>query len=196
VNGTNSYAVPICANIGKRVQSLSRKQSQPPILIRMVSTSILAVVEQDLRLIWQLQELCSDYGLRFGVARSAEEAILYLRGVGIYAQRLQYPLPGLILLDTENGTAGDLKLLGWLREEMGFKQIPIGLLASEPPHKVRVACAIDPDSFIIDRNSLWELPSLAWQIFFHAEESFSDRTEETDKNGKLEIRGSLGRLDH
>jgi hypothetical protein len=131
----------------------------------MTPSSILAVIEQDLRLIWRLQELCGDYGLKLNIGRSAEEAILYLRGIGIYANRLEYPLPGLILLDTENASA-DLSMLAWLRENPRFSELPVGLLCQEPPHKVRVACAIDPNSFVIDRSSLWELPALAWQIFF------------------------------
>src|SRR5262252_2345914 len=122
----------------------------------MDSTGILAVVENDLRLIWQLQELCGDYALKLSVARSAEEAMLYLRGVGIYASREQYPLPGLVLLDTESSHAADLSTLSWLRENPVFRKLPVGLLTSEPPHKVRVACAIDPECFIIDRASLWE----------------------------------------
>jgi len=129
-------------------------------------TAILAVVEQDLNLIFRLQELCSDYGLKLTVARSPEEAMLYLRGIGIYANRMRDPLPGLVLLDTEHRGAGALTMLSWLREHPEYSDIPVGLLALEPPHKVHVACAIDPDCFIIDRNSLWELPAVAWQIFF------------------------------
>jgi hypothetical protein len=136
------------------------------ILGAVFQTAIVAVVEQDLHLIFRLQELCGDYGLKLIVARSPEESMLYLRGVGIYANRMRYPLPGLILLDTESRSAGDLAMLAWLREHPQFKTIPVGLLALEPPHKVHVACAIDPDCFIIDRNSLWELPTVAWQIFF------------------------------
>jgi CheY-like chemotaxis protein len=136
------------------------------ILGAVFQTAIVAVVEQDLQLIFRLQELCSDYGLKLIVARSPEEATLYLRGVGIYANRMRYPLPGLIVLDTESSGAGDLAMLAWLREHPQFRSIPVGLLALEPPHKVHVACAIDPDCFIIDRNSLWELPTVAWQIFF------------------------------
>ena len=135
-------------------------------LKEVFQTAIVAVVEQDLQLIFRLQELCGDYGLKLMVARGPEEAMLYLRGVGIYANRMRYPLPGLILLDTQSPSAGDLAMLAWLREHPQFANIPVGLLAVGPPHKVHVACAIDPDCFIIDRNSLWELPTLAWQIFF------------------------------
>ena len=132
----------------------------------MFQTAILGVVEDDLHLIFRLQELCGDYGLKLIVARSPEETRLYLRGVGIYANRMRYPLPGLILLDTESRGAGDLAMLAWLREHPQFRTVPVGLLALEPPHKVHVACAIDPDCFVIDRDSLWELPTVAWQIFF------------------------------
>jgi hypothetical protein len=140
--------------------------AQKRILRAVFQTAILAVVEQDLHLIFRLQELCGDYGLKLTIARSPEEAMLYLRGIGIYANRTRFPLPGLVLLDTENRGAGDLTMLSWLREHTEYSNIPVGLLASEPPHKVHVACAIDPDCFVIDRNSLWELPTVAWQIFF------------------------------
>lgn len=132
----------------------------------MESTTILAVIEQDLSLIFRLRSLCHDYGLRLSVARSPEEAILYLRGVGVYENRERYPLPRLIMLDTANRTAADLAVLEWVRENASFKNIPVGLLSYEPPHRARVACALDSDSFVIDRESLWEFASIAWAVFF------------------------------
>lgn len=134
--------------------------------VEMDLTAILAVVEQDLRLIQRLQDLAADYGLTLHLTRSAHEAILYLRGIGIYSNRIRYPLPGLVLLDTENGEASDLELLSWIRENEQFRPLPVGLLASEPPHKLHVTCAIDPECFIVERDSLWELPGLAWEVFF------------------------------
>jgi hypothetical protein len=135
-------------------------------ILLVVDTVILAVVEQDLQLIFRLQELCADYGLKLCITRSTEEAVLYLRGVGIYANRTSHPLPGMVLLDTDSCSAADLKLLEWLRDHTEFRSTPVGMLADEPPHKVHVACALDPECFIIDRKSLWELPSVAWQVFF------------------------------
>jgi hypothetical protein len=124
------------------------------------------VIEQDLQLIFKLQDACEDYGLKLTIARSADEATLYLRGIGVYGDRETYPVPGLILLDTESRNAVDLRVLEWVRESPRFRKVPVALLAHEPPHKARVSCAIDPDSFVIDRTSLWELPSVAWQVFF------------------------------
>ena len=66
------------------------------------------------------------------VCRSAEEAKLLLRGIGIYAERQHYPLPRLILLDTMTPDGADHKLLEYLCANPDFPNVPVILLAADP----------------------------------------------------------------
>jgi len=132
----------------------------------MENPKICAVIEQDLRLIRRLRELVSDCGFNMHLTRSCNEAMLHFRGIGIYANRKRFPLPTLTILDTGNEQGSNLEFLAWLRQEPQFKTMPVVLLAYEPPHKARVACALDPLSFVVDRETLWEIPSIAWGLLF------------------------------
>ena len=132
----------------------------------MENLTVCALIEHDLQLIRRLRDLVSDCGFDLQMTRSCNEAILYLRGVGIYANRERYPLPQMMVLDTKSDAGSDLELLAWLRSEGGFLKMPVILLISLPAPAATVACALDQFCFFVNRETLWELPSLAWRLFF------------------------------
>jgi CheY-like chemotaxis protein len=129
----------------------------------MVATTILAVVQADLQLIVRLQTLAELLGVKQAVARSADEAILYFRGVGVYRHRGRYPLPDLVLLDSTNPDAADLTVLSWLRESPEFKELPAAILCEEIEHQLHVLCALDPYSFLVNRTTLAEIPDILFR---------------------------------
>src|SRR5437016_4390607 len=59
-----------------------------------------------------------------------EEAKAYFQGFGIYADRQQYPLPGLVLLDLKMPRIDGFELLGWIRQQSEFKELPVVVLTS------------------------------------------------------------------
>jgi len=67
------------------------------------------------------------------VARYGNEAILYLKGVGIYGNRNHYPLPELIIIDLSTPDGSGLAVLGWIRRQPGFGGTPVILLV-QPSH--------------------------------------------------------------
>jgi len=76
-----------------------------------------------------------DQGFREGkicnplrVARYGNEAILYLKGVGIYADRKHYPLPQLIMIDSAICDGSALAVLGWVRRQADLNEVPIIIL--------------------------------------------------------------------
>src|SRR5688500_19107286 len=88
---------------------------------------ILAVI-YDLDFIFRVRNAFSpEPGVDLHVCRSAEEAKLLLRGVGIYADRVAYALPRLILLDTMPPDRADAKLLAHLRATPDYPDIPVVL---------------------------------------------------------------------
>jgi CheY-like chemotaxis protein len=127
---------------------------------------VLAVVEKDLDLISRLRRFADQTGIRMLVARSAEEAILYIRGIGVYQDRARYPQPSIVLLDSRNADCSDLEVLGWIRLNSGDRDLRVGILTSEESHELHVLCAIDPASFIVNRATLFDLADLAGGVPF------------------------------
>ena len=123
----------------------------------METPTILAVIESDLHLISRLRHTVETCCGQLKIARSSKEAILYLRGVGVYNDRGKYPLPAVIALDSENIHAADLEVLSWIREGPNYARLPAILLSSIPHHSLHVLCALDPHSFIVDRNKPEEI---------------------------------------
>lgn len=64
------------------------------------------------------------------VVMDGEEAQDYLAGCGKYADRLTYPLPGLVLLDFKLPRKSGLEVLAWLRAQAGLKRLPVIALTS------------------------------------------------------------------
>ena len=64
------------------------------------------------------------------VVRNGREAVDYLAGKGAYAQRDQYPLPGLILLDLKMPWMDGFDVLSWLRRQPQFQNLPVVVLTS------------------------------------------------------------------
>src|SRR5688572_33446614 len=113
----------------------------------MISRHILAAVQSDLQLICSLRRVLEENGFpSLTVARNSQEAILYLRGIGIYQNRVRYPVPSVVILDSLNPDGVDLEVLAWLRERTAFMAVPVIFLCAESHAARHVACALDPDA--------------------------------------------------
>lgn len=64
------------------------------------------------------------------VVTDGEEAINYLKGEGKYNDRIQYPIPILILLDLKLPLKSGFEVLEWLKKQEGLKRIPVVILTS------------------------------------------------------------------
>jgi CheY-like chemotaxis protein len=81
---------------------------------------------------------------------SGEEAIQYLGGTGPYANRAEHPLPDLILLDLKMPGMDGFEVLVWLRQQPGFRSIPVVVLTSSDLIKdVNRAYALGANSFLV-----------------------------------------------
>jgi CheY-like chemotaxis protein len=64
------------------------------------------------------------------IVEDGEQAIHYLAGDGPYADRLRYPLPGLLLLDLKLPRKSGFEVLTWLRQQPGLKRLPVVVFTS------------------------------------------------------------------
>ncbi len=82
-------------------------------------------------------------GLDLVVVRVADgqEALDYLEGRGQYAERANWPLPALLLLDLKMPVLDGFDVLAWVRAQRKFKHLPIVVLTSsdaeEDKHRAR-----------------------------------------------------------
>ena len=59
------------------------------------------------------------------IVRDGLEAISWLLGVGQYAERDQYPLPDLVLLDIRLPKATGHEVLRWIRDQPALTTLPV-----------------------------------------------------------------------
>jgi len=64
------------------------------------------------------------------VVRSGEEVLEYLVGTGRYSNRLEYPVPELILLDLKLPGIDGFQVLRWIRQQPGLKALRVVVLTS------------------------------------------------------------------
>jgi DNA-binding response OmpR family regulator len=126
----------------------------------MNQSSVILLVENDKNYIYLLEQAFRQSEIRnpLKIARYGNEAILYLRGVGIYSDRRNYPLPALIILDLTNPDGSGMALLGWIREHPDFLRVPILILAG-PDQENEVQTAFDrgANAYLLKRENLSEL---------------------------------------
>jgi CheY-like chemotaxis protein len=81
--------------------------------------AVVFVVENSSDYMYQLEHAFRNSGLPIDlkIARYGNEAVLYLKGVGIYGDRATYPLPQIVLLDLDMPDGSALAVLGWIRQQ-------------------------------------------------------------------------------
>jgi CheY-like chemotaxis protein len=84
------------------------------------------------------------------VVRSGEDAIAYLGGEGKFANRAEFPLPALVLLDLKMPGLDGFDVLRWIREEASLRTLRVVVLtASDDMRDVNVAYKMGANSFLI-----------------------------------------------
>jgi DNA-binding response OmpR family regulator len=87
------------------------------------------------------------------VARYGNEAILYLKGIGIYGDRKHYPLPQLILIDMSIADGSSLSVVGWIRRHPQFQQVPIVMLVHPTQQRyLQKALDLGANSYFVKRD--------------------------------------------
>ncbi|MEO6035032.1 MAG: response regulator [Verrucomicrobiota bacterium] len=80
--------------------------------------------------------------------RNGEEAISYLRGDGVYADRGLHPFPFLLLLDLRMPLADGFDVLRWIRAQPELKILVVVLTFSTREPDVKKAFELGANSFL------------------------------------------------
>lgn len=88
-------------------------------------------------------------------AHDGVEAIAYLRGEGIYADRQQFPLPTAMLLDLNMPRKNGFEVLAWVRQQPALKQLPVFVSsASSQPEDIRRAHNLGANAYLVKPGNL------------------------------------------
>jgi two-component system response regulator len=82
------------------------------------------------------------------VATDGQQAIDYLKGAGKFADRKQFPLPCLVLLDLKLPYVMGLEVLAWIRQQPGAGLIVIVLTASGQEAEIASAYRLGANAFL------------------------------------------------
>lgn len=131
---------------------------------REVKANTILYVEDDTNDLFLLESAFRTEGANnlFRAARDGEEAIGYLEGKGLFADRTAYPLPMLVLLDLKMPKVDGLQVLRWVRTHREFKMLPVIMFSSsflEPD--IARSYSLGANSFIVKPTDLGELRQVA-----------------------------------
>ena len=94
--------------------------------------------------------------------RDGVDAIDYLKGVGAYSDRRQFPLPTVMLLDLNMPRKNGFEVLTWLRQQPALKRLCVCVLsASSREEDVRRCYDLGANSFLVKPGNLDGLMQLA-----------------------------------
>lgn len=95
------------------------------------------------------------------VVNTGERAIEYLKGVGRYSNREEFPLPSLVLLDLKMRGIDGFNVLRWIREQDGLRTLRVVVLSSSNlMSDVNEAYQLGANSFLVkptDFNDLIQI---------------------------------------
>ena len=108
------------------------------------------------------------------VVRDGEEAIAYLAGEGKYANRSEYPLPELLLLDLSMPRVDGFQVLRWIRQQPGIASLRVVVLtSSDELPDINEAYRLGVNSFLVK--------PLDFQLFVETSKLIKDYWLRTDR---------------
>ena len=130
----------------------------------MMDQSCILQVEDDENDVFFLQHAFKVAGLKtlLQVTRDGEEAIHYLSGARAFADRTQYPVPRLIILDLKMPRKSGFEVLQWLRHQSDVPHLPVIVFSSSAqPGDIDRAYELGANSFIVKPSCMEKRVHLA-----------------------------------
>jgi CheY-like chemotaxis protein len=123
-------------------------------------------VEDDPNDVFLLQHAMKKAGVAnpIQVARDGQQAIDYLQGAGKFADRDEFPLPCLVLLDLKLPHVMGLDVLRWIRQESGITLVVVLLTASGEGRDIATAYRLGANGFLIKPSEASKLEDMVKAI--------------------------------
>ena len=116
------------------------------------TTDVLLLVEDNPNDVMLFRRALSKVGSAtdLRVVRDGDQALAYLRGDGLFADRSLHQLPGLILLDLKLPKKSGHEVLEWLSKQPGLKAIPVVVLStSQQAADITSAYELGANSYLV-----------------------------------------------
>lgn len=129
----------------------------------MNNTCILQV-EDEANDVFLLQRAFAEAGIvnPVQVASDGQMAIDYLNGAGAFANRVKYPMPGLVLLDLKLPRRSGREVLQWVRSKPGLNRLIIIVFTSaQYVGDLALAYELGASSFVIKPNDFTQYVEIA-----------------------------------
>lgn len=158
-------AFPLPGKVGIRPISKAMHRLTISTRVRYFSESaviLLAEDEEDYMLL--IRDAFRRAGIRnpLYVVWNGEEMIHYLKGQGKYADRAEYPLPDLLLLDLKMPRMNGFEVLEWVRNQPSLAHLRILVLtSSDEKRDVDKAYQLGANSFMVKPIEFEELTELS-----------------------------------
>lgn len=153
----------------------------------MKESAVIFVLENSTDYLFLLEQAFRKSDLRnpIKVARYGNEAILYLKGIGVYADRKHYPLPDLILIDMSLPDGSALSVLGWVRQQAALQQVPVIILVHPTQQNyLQEALDLGANSYFVTRDDFGALVKMIRDLELGAE--FAQFPEQSPSPAALE----------
>lgn len=99
------------------------------------------------------------------IVRDGKECIHYLSGTGKYANRDEYPIPVLLLLDLKMPHTNGFEVLKWIRAQPTLKRLPVVVLTtSEDIFDINRAYELGANSFLVKTLDIQSFSDLVEQV--------------------------------
>jgi CheY-like chemotaxis protein len=109
-------------------------------------------VDDDPNDVLLVRQACRKAGLNceWQALNDGDEAIAYFQGADKFADRDQYPLPNLVLLDLKMARLSGFDVLAWLRQDAKWHSLPVVVLTSSNQEAdVQRAYSLGANSYLV-----------------------------------------------
>ncbi len=146
----------------------SRNATEEQINSLMAKSHPILLAEDDENDVFFLKRALRQAGLQnpLFVARDGQEAVNYLSGEPPYADRSDYPMPALLLLDLKMPKMSGFDVLNWLQAQKNFKDLAVVVFSSSSEESdVRKALTLGADDFLVKPYDFQKLVNVVRDIY-------------------------------